>query len=157
MVVDIGLDVGVNVGQGTSTCGRPIREQKNTRCKWEVRSREPFSPSPPHLPLFHNTISPEEFRGNARLENLGRDSLQRSFSPRQHLDYKTKSPSPFWEEEEGSIIRLDGGGGTMQFSSTVLRRDRRRACFSNRVLLSCAPNLSPKSVNYRVRLEWRIQ
>lgn len=115
MVVDIGLDVGVNVGQGTSTCGRPIREQKNTRCKWEVRSREPFSPSPPHLPLFHNTISPEEFRGNARLENLGRDSLQRSFSPREHLDYKTKSLSPFWEEEEGSIIRLDGGGGTMQF------------------------------------------
>lgn len=29
-VVDIDLDVGVNVGQGTSTCSQPGRKQKNT-------------------------------------------------------------------------------------------------------------------------------
>lgn len=115
VVVDIGLDVGVNVGQGTSTCGRPIREQKNTRYKWEVRSREPFSPPSqlrmPLLPLFHNTISPRISRLRPP-RNLGRDSLQRSH-PRQHLDYKT---NPFLSGGRG--IDNTDGGGRMQSAST---------------------------------------
>lgn len=115
VVVDIGLDVGVNVGQGTSTCGRPIREQKNTRYKWEVRSREPFSPPSqlrmPLLSLFHNTISPRISRLRPP-RNLGRDSLQRSH-PRQHLDYKT---NPFLLGGRG--IDNTDGGGRMQSAST---------------------------------------
>lgn len=59
--VDIGLDVGVNVGQGTSTCSRPANRQKNTRRKWEVRSREPLSAHllpPSHHPQLPSSVFP---------------------------------------------------------------------------------------------------
>lgn len=153
VVVDIGLDVGVNVGQGTSTCGRPIREQKNTRYKWEVRSREPFSPTPlpfpqlrmPLLPLlFHNAISPR-FSRLRPPRNLGRDSLRRDLI----LDstWITKLIPSFWEAE-GSIIPT-----VVEGCNLVRRFHRRRACFSKRYYR--AFESTPKSVNYRVRLEWR--
>lgn len=87
----------------------------------------------------------QEFRGYARLETLGeihfRDLILDS-------TWITKLIPSFWEAE-GSIIP------TVVEGCNLLRRfHRRRACFSNRYYR--AFESTPKSVNYRVRLE-RIQ